>query len=101
MLKIQKEDEVWKLEKFDNEEFKRNLTVLHTIREDRKISPVNQVQAAFDEAERKSQMNNSSNPPGLNVISEKSHFAVDDQQTEELLQEADSEISKEKFLQHV
>ena len=70
---------------------------MHAIREDRKTAPANHVAAAFEEAERKSQMNHNSDP-ALNVISEKSHFASDHQQTEELLQEADSEISKEKFL---
>ena len=35
LSKIQQEDEIWKLGKFDLEEFKRNLAVLIAIRNDR------------------------------------------------------------------
>ena len=39
LSKIQQEDEIWKLGKFDLEEFKRNLSVLIAIRSERQDGP--------------------------------------------------------------
>lgn len=52
LSKIQQEDEIWKLGKFDLEEFKRNLAVIIAIRNDRKDGPSGQVQSAIEESQR-------------------------------------------------
>ena len=85
LSKIQQEDEIWKLGKFDLEEFKKNLAVLIAIRNDRRDGPAGQVKSAMEEAQ-KLLVQNSAQPHQnrLNSISEKSHLTGEGQATEEL-----------------